>query len=294
VGTTRGTARPRSSRAGATSATSPPSSSASSWTSRSARASPPRACGSSRRRSAGTAPCAGWKRSSADADAPDRGRPVRALRRRPRRARLDDRRPRVRRPRPPHRGPLPRVRLPLPAAARPRRAPRRVLPRSLPPPSGAVAARAVHGAAGARPRRALGARDGPRLRAAPRRARRAPHAAPGAAPPAAPQVQLAAVVRRMLEGLAAEGLVIVEVPNAGGLGARLFGRAWSGLELPRHLSHFTPETLERTVRKAGGRVVWCWHQAKPRYYLWSLSHVLRDRGWDSLVRVVESRPVYGA
>jgi len=88
--------------------------------------------------------------------------------------------------------------------------------------------------------------------------------------------------------------VIVEVPNAGGLGARLFGRAWSGLELPRHLSHFTPETLERTVRKAGGRVVWCWHQAKPRYYLWSLSHVLRDHGWDSLVRVVESRPVYGA
>ena len=103
-----------------------------------------------------------------------------------------------------------------------------------------------------------------------------------------------AVVRHMLEWLAAEGLVIVEVPNAGGLGARLFGRAWSGLELPRHLSHFTPETLERTVRKAGGRVVWCWHQAKPRYYLWSLSHVLRDRGWDSLVRVVESRPVYGA
>lgn len=69
-------------------------------------------------------------------------------------------------------------------------------------------------------------------------------------------------------------------------------RAW--LELPRHLSHFTPETLERTVRKAGGRVVWCWHQAKPRYYLWSLSHVLRDHGWDSLVSVAESRPVYGA
>src|SRR5256886_14369618 len=88
-----------------------------------------------------------------------------------------------------------------------------------------------------------------------------------------------AVVRRMLEWLAAEGLVIIEVPNAGGLGARLFGRAWSGLELPRHLSHFTPETLERTVRKAGGRVVWCWHQAKPRYYLWSLFHVLRGRGW---------------
>src|SRR2546428_168743 len=47
-----------------------------------------------------------------------------------------------------------------------------------------------------RARRALGARDGPRLRAAPRRARRAPHAAPGAAAPAAPQVELSAVARR--------------------------------------------------------------------------------------------------
>jgi SAM-dependent methyltransferase len=86
---------------------------------------------------------------------------------------------------------------------------------------------------------------------------------------------------------------VAEVPNAGGLGARLFGRAWSGLELPRHLSQFTPETIERVVTRAGGRVVWCWHQAKPRYYLWSLGFWLRDRGCDRLARLSESRPVYG-
>jgi len=102
-----------------------------------------------------------------------------------------------------------------------------------------------------------------------------------------------AVVRRMFDWLAPGGLLVVEVPNAGGLGAALFGRAWSGLELPRHLSHFTPETLERTVRTAGGRVVWCWHQAKPRYYLWSLSNVLRDRGSQTLAELVEWRPAYG-
>jgi hypothetical protein len=83
------------------------------------------------------------------------------------------------------------------------------------------------------------------------------------------------------------------VPNAGGLGARLFGRAWSGLELPRHLSHFTPETLGAVIGQAGGRVVWIWHQAKPRYYLWSLGFWLRDRGLVGLARMAEWRPVYG-
>lgn len=101
------------------------------------------------------------------------------------------------------------------------------------------------------------------------------------------------VVGRMLEWLAPGGLLMIEVPNAAGLGARLFGSAWSGLELPRHLSHFSPDSLSRVVSRAGGRVVWCWHQAKPRYYLWSLSNALRDHGDQTLARIAEFRPVYG-
>ncbi len=101
------------------------------------------------------------------------------------------------------------------------------------------------------------------------------------------------LVRRMVDWLAPGGLLIIEVPNADGLGARLFGRAWSGLELPRHLSHFSPETLRRVVERAGGRVVWCWHRAKPRHYLWSLRHWLRDRRLHRLARLTGSRLVYG-
>jgi SAM-dependent methyltransferase len=102
-----------------------------------------------------------------------------------------------------------------------------------------------------------------------------------------------AVVSRTLEWLAPGGLLIIEVPNAGGLGASLFGRAWSGLDLPRHLCHFTPDTLAKVVERAGGRIVWCWHQAKPRYYLWSLGHWLRDRECHRLARCAEWRPAYG-
>jgi SAM-dependent methyltransferase len=103
-----------------------------------------------------------------------------------------------------------------------------------------------------------------------------------------------AAVRRMLDWLAPGGVLVVEVPNAGGLGATLFGRAWSALELPRHLSHFTPETLGRTVERAGGRVVWCRHRSKPRHHIWSLRLWLRDRGWARVAQATERRPLYGA
>lgn len=99
-----------------------------------------------------------------------------------------------------------------------------------------------------------------------------------------------AVVRRMLDWLGPGGRLIIEVPNAGGLGASLFGQAWSGLELPRHLAQFTPRTLGGVVERAGGTVLWCWHQAKPRYYLRSVDYMLRDRGWIRLARLMK-RPL---
>jgi SAM-dependent methyltransferase len=101
-----------------------------------------------------------------------------------------------------------------------------------------------------------------------------------------------AVLRRALAWLAPGGLLIIEVPHAGGLAAAIFGRAWSGLELSRHLSQLSPATLSRAIEQASGRVAWCWHGAKPRYYLWSLGFWLRDRGWPTLARFAERRPVY--
>ena len=102
-----------------------------------------------------------------------------------------------------------------------------------------------------------------------------------------------ALVRRMLDWLSPGGLLIIEVPNAGGLGASVFGSAWSGLELPRHLSHFTPGSLARSVQQAGGQIAWCWHRTKPRHYLWSLRILLREQGWPAAAHLTETRIVYG-
>jgi SAM-dependent methyltransferase len=101
-----------------------------------------------------------------------------------------------------------------------------------------------------------------------------------------------AVLRRMLEWLAPGGVLIIEVPNAGGLGATLFGRSWVMIDLPRHLSQFTPDSLVRSVEQAGGRIVWCWHRAQPRDYARNFRRWLLDRGCNRLARFTEGR-VYG-
>jgi 2-polyprenyl-3-methyl-5-hydroxy-6-metoxy-1,4-benzoquinol methylase len=47
------------------------------------------------------------------------------------------------------------------------------------------------------------------------------------------------------------GRVVLKTPNAASLGARQYGRAWRGLEPPRHLHIFTAAALEACARRAG-------------------------------------------
>jgi SAM-dependent methyltransferase len=50
------------------------------------------------------------------------------------------------------------------------------------------------------------------------------------------------------------GMVIISVPNIDSLPYRWFGPSWFGLDLPRHLTHFTPPTLCLMLEKAGFQV----------------------------------------
>jgi 2-polyprenyl-3-methyl-5-hydroxy-6-metoxy-1,4-benzoquinol methylase len=49
------------------------------------------------------------------------------------------------------------------------------------------------------------------------------------------------------------GKLLVSVPNLASLSFACFGRAWFGLDLPRHLTHFTPQTLKQMLIAAGFR-----------------------------------------
>ena len=53
--------------------------------------------------------------------------------------------------------------------------------------------------------------------------------------------------------LKSSGLLVVMVPNAASVDARLFGPWWVARDLPRHLYHFTPRTAAAMLAKAGFR-----------------------------------------
>src|SRR5262249_53998185 len=61
------------------------------------------------------------------------------------------------------------------------------------------------------------------------------------------------VLREAHRLLAPAGKLIVAVPNIDSLAFRWFGQAWYGLDLPRHLIHFSPWTLRLMLHRAGFR-----------------------------------------
>ena len=59
------------------------------------------------------------------------------------------------------------------------------------------------------------------------------------------------VLREAHRLLARGGRLYVAVPNIDSLPFRWFGSAWYGLDLPRHLTHFSPWTLQLMLERAG-------------------------------------------
>ena len=55
--------------------------------------------------------------------------------------------------------------------------------------------------------------------------------------------------------LARDGRLVVQVPNAASWQARLLGRAWNGVDIPRHLTNFRGRDLEKMMESAGFEVL---------------------------------------
>ncbi|TAJ30812.1 MAG: class I SAM-dependent methyltransferase [Nitrospirae bacterium] len=76
--------------------------------------------------------------------------------------------------------------------------------------------------------------------------------------------------RRILDD---QGLLVIVVPNAGGLEAKLFGRWWVNWDPPRHLYHFNTTTLTRLLEQAGFSLVRVRTGVTPVHFVSSLERV---------------------
>lgn len=61
------------------------------------------------------------------------------------------------------------------------------------------------------------------------------------------------VLREAYRLLVPGGKLLVATPNIRSLPFRAFGACWFGLDLPRHLTHFSPDTLREMLHAAGFR-----------------------------------------
>ncbi len=68
------------------------------------------------------------------------------------------------------------------------------------------------------------------------------------------------LIRRAAGRLKPDGRILIAVPDFGGWQARLFGATWLHADVPRHVHHYTRESLLRLCEKAGLRVGRTWHQ----------------------------------
>jgi len=74
------------------------------------------------------------------------------------------------------------------------------------------------------------------------------------------------------------GSIIVITPNVESLGHRLFGKAWRGLEPPRHVYLFNGRTLTDAAEKAGLHVLRCATTSYIARWMWAASRILAKEG----------------
>ena len=87
-----------------------------------------------------------------------------------------------------------------------------------------------------------------------------------------------ATLKAVSEVLKPGGRLAVVCPMGDSLTARLFGSAWSGTEVPRHLTHFTHKTLPRHLEAAGFTVERAHAIRRPTFVRRSLAIFAEDTG----------------
>ncbi len=62
------------------------------------------------------------------------------------------------------------------------------------------------------------------------------------------------VLQKLHKIVKKDGVLLLELPNVNSIGFKLFGKYWPSLDIPRHVFHYTPETLTKILNKNGFEV----------------------------------------
>jgi SAM-dependent methyltransferase len=82
------------------------------------------------------------------------------------------------------------------------------------------------------------------------------------------------------------GWLALSMPDASSWEFSFFRERWYALQLPNHLFHYTPQTLNQLLLRTGWRAKrYFWH-ANANNLLQSLHYCCRDRGWNAMADVL--------
>lgn len=90
-----------------------------------------------------------------------------------------------------------------------------------------------------------------------------------------------------------EAYLVLSIPNAGSLEFCLFKDKWYALQLPTHMHHFTPQSVEKVLLAGGWKLEKIYHQRTLSNFIGSLGYVLRDKGYANLGRKLIDFPDQG-
>lgn len=85
------------------------------------------------------------------------------------------------------------------------------------------------------------------------------------------------VLREARQLLSPGGKLMITVPNIDSLAFRWFGRYWFGLELPRHLTHFTPASLLEMLQRCGFATEPVRHIRRPAWLRYTAQLACQDQ-----------------
>ena len=83
--------------------------------------------------------------------------------------------------------------------------------------------------------------------------------------------------RRFANALKPGGKLFLTCPSIESLGSLFFSKYWQGLELPRHLQHFTPKTLRMLMEKVDLRVIDLSHSMVPNSMIYSAGRFVEQK-----------------